>query len=1383
MAKTYKTGLVITGDAKGGIKAVELTKDQLTKLNKTQRKSTEYAKEYATQITKNGRRLANYAGVAATAMAGIGAAMVRSNLQSIDTLAKTSDKLGIVTEELTRLRFAAEQTAGVSNKTLDMALQRMTRRLSEASRGMGEAKGAIKELGLSAEDLAKLTPDQQFKAIADAMQGVESQSDRVRLSFKLFDSEGVNLVNTLAVGSKGIEDLGKQADQAGISISRIDAAKIEAANDSMNRARQVAKGFGQQLTIQVAPILDSLADKMFNLSAEVDGVGNAAEKAFNLGVDVAGVFADGIHGIHVLAMAVKVGFTALATGFVNLIDTALSSAAYLASLIPGVNIDYESSTFASFNARLKKDLASSKDELHNLAMQELPSTSMKKFVKEVQAESTKAAKTVAKNNKKIVSNIVDLDKPLKDSVKSLVKEVDNFGGAWSRTGNVIADSFGSALDVMTDYSAKMEQLTSLQEKLGKERAKAKDGTKEAFELDKKMAKLNEESTTSQLSAIGSILGASSKMFKENSKERKALHALETGFMVAEMAMAAQKAVVNAVGAISNQGTSGDPYTAFARIAAMVGVMGGVLAAAGIAFSGGGGGGYTAPSAGTGTVLGSNETSESIVNSQEIFKDIALDQLAELQGIRMSMVSLASGIERLAITLTGNLDFNGGSYDGELGTIKSAADKSMVKFIDKISGPMGIGSKILGSFSSTKKKLIDSGLAFGSQSLGDVLASGELGASQYNVVETTKKKFWGMSKKKRIGRTTQDVDGEIEGQIGGIFNYISDSVVKSAELLGFGVETALNDTLSGYQIDIGDISLKDKDGDEIKKELEAVFSQQSDLIAEYLIPSIADYRKIGEGSFEALSRVTKTQVVFNDHLARTGNSLSSLSNVLQIEVGQSIVSLMGGIDEFTAAANDYYEAFYSEEEKFAQMTKSIAEAMGGLGYEVPELRDGFRNLVDGIELTTEAGQRQYAMLMQLAPSMDNYYKKLEDAKKQTEESTKEAAAVEVDWIGYRAQEIQTAYNEEMNLLQQLHNEKIAGLQEQHRIARDLMNTVSGLKLGDISALSATQKLDFARSEFAGMQVKIASGDLTGLDSIGSLAESYLGQLSSYAPNSDLYNTEFGSVIGYLENLGVSMGANEDSGQVIARLNESLLDEQKKLNQKAERELNYLARMATDDSSVVTLLGNLPDALAKSLGSIIGHQMSNAGSLNDTVRDLYESKLGRDADKEGYAYWQSRFASGADQGQVAAEFNSASINELYTRGLGREADAEGAAYWQGELDRGMSFADLKKTFFAAAAENGEKTINSFDVGSPFITHDQVANIHRGEMIIDPQSSAVLRKYGIQIDGGAQDSAAMLEELRALREEVAGLRAERSADAQDQIDATESVGRSIQSEIVTP
>ena len=168
-------------------------------------------------FTAAGVAAAKWGVVAGTAAAATTTALVKSGLSTVDTLAKTSDKLGIATESLARYRFAAEQT-GVAQKTADIAMQRFTRRLADAAAGAGPAVKAFEALGLSAEQLVQLKPDEAFAKVADKMNLVENSSQKVSLAFKLFDSSGVDLLNTLAAGSLGLAELGAQADAAGLSI-------------------------------------------------------------------------------------------------------------------------------------------------------------------------------------------------------------------------------------------------------------------------------------------------------------------------------------------------------------------------------------------------------------------------------------------------------------------------------------------------------------------------------------------------------------------------------------------------------------------------------------------------------------------------------------------------------------------------------------------------------------------------------------------------------------------------------------------------------------------------------------------------------------------------------------------------------------------------------------------------------------------------------------------------------------------------------------------------------------------------------------------------------------------------------------------------------------
>lgn len=67
---------------------------------------------------------------------------------------------------------------------------------------------------------------------------------------------------------------------------------------------------------------------------------------------------------------------------------------------------------------------------------------------------------------------------------------------------------------------------------------------------------------------------------------------------------------------------------------------------------------------------------------------------------------------------------------------------------------------------------------------------------------------------------------------------------------------------------------------------------------------------------------------------------------------------------------------------------------------------------------------------------------------------------------------------------------------------------------------------------------------------------------------------------------------------------------------------------------------------------------------------------------------------------------------------------------------SIRDLLKENNYAAANAAYSALPAFASGTAYVSHDMPANIHQGEIIVDRASSDVLRKYGIQVSGGADN-----------------------------------------------
>lgn len=299
--------------------------------------------KFASELAKSRKRskswsagvrshLGSVAKAGATMAAGIALsflAMTNAQASNIDAMAKTADKIGVQVESLQRLRYQTELN-GASTKTLEMGLQRMTRRVSEAAQGTGESVAALKELRLDAAKLALMKPDQQFEAIAGAMKNVARQGDRVRLTMKLFDSEGVSLVNTLTSDLKASRE---EFESLGITITRQQAAMVEQYNDSKTQLSTIWTGFSQQMTVASAPYFKAFVQWVTSATKSAGGMGQVTVTAMNYAAKGVGFVADAFWGLRGIIKLVQAGFATFVSGFLEGLDWIYQKAADLAEVV------------------------------------------------------------------------------------------------------------------------------------------------------------------------------------------------------------------------------------------------------------------------------------------------------------------------------------------------------------------------------------------------------------------------------------------------------------------------------------------------------------------------------------------------------------------------------------------------------------------------------------------------------------------------------------------------------------------------------------------------------------------------------------------------------------------------------------------------------------------------------------------------------------------------------------------------------------------------------------------------------------------------------------------------------------------------------------------
>ncbi|MEC8936011.1 MAG: hypothetical protein VYB20_02165, partial [Pseudomonadota bacterium] len=131
----------------------------------------------------------------------------------------------------------------------------------------------LDRLNLSAQELNQLAPENQFERIAEAMQGVENSSERVRLAQQLWDSEGVKLVQIVNSGTDAIAAMRAEADALGLTISQDTANAMASYNDEVDRLKFAAQGVSQTLAAELIP---SLTTGLQATNAFIQDVGGAS---------------------------------------------------------------------------------------------------------------------------------------------------------------------------------------------------------------------------------------------------------------------------------------------------------------------------------------------------------------------------------------------------------------------------------------------------------------------------------------------------------------------------------------------------------------------------------------------------------------------------------------------------------------------------------------------------------------------------------------------------------------------------------------------------------------------------------------------------------------------------------------------------------------------------------------------------------------------------------------------------------------------------------------------------------------------------------------------------------------------------------------------------
>lgn len=270
-------------------------------------------------------RTAKKAGLAAGgALAGVGVALTAmgiKQLRAIDETSKLSRALGVNIGKFQALAMVADE-AGISQDQLGSAIKKSQRSIVEASRGLETYARTFRTLGLNVDDLLKLSPDEQFESIVNALSQIESPTIRAATAMEVFGRQGADVNNILENFKGNLDEARQFQDDFNITVSQFDANLIEEANDSVGRLGLAFNGAGNVMATRFAPLITVVSESMLEASKNSTLLGDSLDLAFSGSIAVMDAFSDIVFGLEAVVKTFSLGsliaIKSLVDGFILL---------------------------------------------------------------------------------------------------------------------------------------------------------------------------------------------------------------------------------------------------------------------------------------------------------------------------------------------------------------------------------------------------------------------------------------------------------------------------------------------------------------------------------------------------------------------------------------------------------------------------------------------------------------------------------------------------------------------------------------------------------------------------------------------------------------------------------------------------------------------------------------------------------------------------------------------------------------------------------------------------------------------------------------------------------------------------------------------------------
>jgi hypothetical protein len=188
--------------------------------------------------------------------------MVEGTVKAAVEAKHLGERVGITSDAVQELGYAAS-LSGSNAEEMQVSLQHLARGLQEvATKGGGPAADALRQLGVSFDQLKGKTLDENLEILADRFQRLPEGFKKTALATDLFGRSGTTLIPLLNKGKDGIVELRKEAQKLGVVIDKEGIEKAEEYEHAQKKLGATLTGIKNQVIIAMLPKLTELVEKI-----------------------------------------------------------------------------------------------------------------------------------------------------------------------------------------------------------------------------------------------------------------------------------------------------------------------------------------------------------------------------------------------------------------------------------------------------------------------------------------------------------------------------------------------------------------------------------------------------------------------------------------------------------------------------------------------------------------------------------------------------------------------------------------------------------------------------------------------------------------------------------------------------------------------------------------------------------------------------------------------------------------------------------------------------------------------------------------------------------------------------------------------------------------